>query len=124
MNIGETLEARQPEDFAAWLAANTGQKQEIWLIIYKKASGKQTVTYQQLVEVALCYGWIDSIMKSIDVEKSAQRFSPRRKRSNWTATNKAIARRLIAEGRMTEAGRAALPDDLRQALKSDQLLEP
>jgi uncharacterized protein YdeI (YjbR/CyaY-like superfamily) len=124
MNIGETLEARRPEDFAAWLAANANQKQEIWLIIYKKASGKQTVTYQQLVEVALCYGWIDSIMKSIDVEKSAQRFSPRRKRSNWTATNKAIARRLIAEGRMTEAGRAALPDDLRQALKSDRLLEP
>jgi uncharacterized protein YdeI (YjbR/CyaY-like superfamily) len=124
MNIGETLEARQPEDFAAWLAANADQKQEIWLIIYKKASGKQTVTYQQLVEVALCYGWIDSIMKSIDVEKSAQRFSPRRKRSNWTATNKVIARRLIAEGRMTEAGRAALPDDLRQALKSDQLLDP
>jgi uncharacterized protein YdeI (YjbR/CyaY-like superfamily) len=81
-------------------------------MIYKKGSGKQTVTYEQLVETALCYGWIDGVMKGVDAEKYAQRFSPRRKRSNWTPANRAIARRLIAEGRMTEAGRVALPDDI------------
>ena len=111
MNIGETLDARTPEDFFAWLAANGRSKKEIWVIIYKKNSGKQSVTYQQLVDVALCHGWIDGLAKSIDAERYAQRFSPRRKNSNWTETNKAIARRLIAEGRMTEAGRAALPED-------------
>ena len=112
MEIGETLDARSAQDFADWLAANGETHTEIWAIIYKKASGKQTVTYQQLVETALCYGWIDGLMKGIDGEKYAQRFSPRRKRSSWTAANRAIARRLIAEGRMTAAGRAVLPNDI------------
>jgi uncharacterized protein YdeI (YjbR/CyaY-like superfamily) len=112
MEIGETLDARRPEDFSAWLAANGRSKKEIWVVIYKKNSGKRTVTYEQLVEVALCHGWIDGLMKSMDAERYAQRFSPRRKNSNWTETNKAIARRLIAEGRMTEAGRAVLPEDI------------
>ena len=62
--------------------------------------------------MALCYGWIDGLTKSVDAEKRAQRFSPRRKKSNWTEKNKAIARRMIAEGRMSEAGRAALPEDV------------
>jgi uncharacterized protein YdeI (YjbR/CyaY-like superfamily) len=112
MEIGETLDTRAPEDFADWLAANGQGAKEIWVIIYKKGSGKQTVTYEQLVETALCYGWIDGIMKGMDAERYAQRFSPRRKRSNWTEANKAIARRLLAEGRMTEAGRGVLPSDV------------
>jgi uncharacterized protein YdeI (YjbR/CyaY-like superfamily) len=111
MEIGERLAVASPEDFATWLAGHGTEAREIWVLIYKKASGKQTVTYRELVEVALCHGWIDGIQKSVDAEQSAQRFSPRRKRSHWTDTNRAIARRLIAEGRMTDAGRAALPDD-------------
>ncbi|HEU5104106.1 MAG TPA: hypothetical protein VFU22_34050 [Roseiflexaceae bacterium] len=112
MEIGETLDVRTPEDLAHWLAAYGQAAKEIWVIIYKKGSGKQTVTYEQLVETALCYGWIDGVMKGMDAERYAQRFSPRRKRSNWTASNKAIAQRLLAEGRMTEAGRAVLPSDI------------
>ena len=112
IQIGETLEVHSPDDFAAWLAAHGTAAREIWPIIYKKASGKQTVTYPQLVEVALCYGWIDGVEKSLDAERYVLRFSPRRRKSHWTETNKALARRLIAEGRMTEAGRAALPADL------------
>ena len=109
MIIGETLDARSPQEFADWLATHGQTDSEIWVLIYKKGSGKQTVTYDQLVETALCYGWIDGVMKGVDGEKYAQRFSPRRKRSSWTAANRAIARRLIAEGRMTEAGQAVLP---------------
>ena|SRR5690242_15248398 len=112
MEIGETLEASSAQDFAAWLAASAGAKREIWVIIYKKASGKQTVTYEQLVETALCYGWIDGLAKGIDADKYAQRFSPRRPKSHWTETNRALARRLIAEERMTPHGRAVLPPDL------------
>jgi uncharacterized protein YdeI (YjbR/CyaY-like superfamily) len=112
MQIGETLDARTPEDFADWLAANGQGAKEIWVIIYKKGSGKQSVTYEQLVETALCHGWIDGIMKGLDAERYAQRFSPRRKKSNWTEANKAIARRMLAEGRMTDAGRAVLPIDI------------
>ncbi len=111
MQIGETIEPRSAQDFADWLAANGQSRKEIWALIYKKGSGKQRVTYEQLVEVALCYGWIDGLTKSVDAEKYAQRYSPRRKRSHWTEANLAIARRLIAEGRMSEAGLAALPEE-------------
>lgn len=110
MQIGETFEPRSAQDFADWLATNGQSHAAIWAVLYKKASGKQTVSYEQLVEVALCYGWIDGVMKGMDAERYAQRFTPRRKRSSWTPTNLAIARRLIAEGRMTAAGRAALPE--------------
>ena len=109
---GETLEVHDPQDLTAWFAAHGQEAREIWAIIYKKASGKQTVTYPQLVEVALCYGWIDVQNKTVDAERYAIRFRPRRPRSHWTETNRALARRLLAEGRMTEAGRAVLPPDL------------
>ena len=112
MEIGETLTAASLAEFIAWLEANHQTKKEIWLVIYKKASGKTGISYDEAVEAALCFGWIDSIMKSMDAEKRAQRFSPRRKGGNWTQANLAKARRLIAEGKMTAAGRAALPDDL------------
>ena len=112
MDIGETLEARNADDFAEWLAAHGQDKSEIWVVLYNKASGKQTVTYPELVEVGVAYGWIDSMNKGMDEEKYAQRFSPRRERSNWTDGNKAIARRLIQEGRMTAGGKATLPEDL------------
>ncbi|MFN8538219.1 MAG: hypothetical protein U0232_12175 [Thermomicrobiales bacterium] len=113
MEIGEQLAVAHPDDFSAWLTAHGAEKREIWVLIYKKTSGKQTVTYEQLVEVALCHGWIDGLMKPLDTEKYAQRFTPRRKRSNWTAANRAIASRLIAEHRMTPVGRAALPEDMQ-----------
>jgi uncharacterized protein YdeI (YjbR/CyaY-like superfamily) len=110
MQIGETITPSTPQDFADWLAARGADAREIWVMLYKKASGKQTVTYEQLVEEALCYGWIDGFMKGIDTERYVQRFTPRRKKSNWTATNIEIAKRLIEEGRMTEAGLQAMPE--------------
>lgn len=112
MDIGETLSAHSPADFRHWLSSHHGTKKEIWLLIYKKASGKAGISYDEAVDEALCFGWIDGIMKSMDAEKYAQRFCPRRKNGNWTAANRAKARRLIAEGRMTEAGTSALPQDL------------
>lgn len=118
MDIGTQLEARNPADFAAWLAAHDATEREVWLLIYKKASGKRTVTHEELVEVALCHGWIDGLRKSLDAERYAQRFTPRRKRSHWTETNRQLARRLAAEGRLAAAGRAALPEDLRAAIEA------
>ncbi|HEX9988034.1 MAG TPA: hypothetical protein VGE45_06085 [Chloroflexia bacterium] len=111
MEIGERLEVSTTEDLAIWLEAHGETAREIWAIIYKKASGKQTVTYRQLVEVAICYGWIDVLEKTVDGERYALRFMPRRKKSHWTEGNIEIARRMISEGRMKDAGRAALPDD-------------
>ena len=111
MDIGETFSAASPADFRRWLEANHASKKDIWLVIYKKASGKTGIRYDEAVDEALCFGWIDVIMKSIDTEKYAQRFCPRRKGGNWTEANRAKARALIAAGRMTEAGMAALPPD-------------
>ena len=116
--FGETLDVHDPQDFADWLESRGAEAREIWPVIYKKSSGKQTVTYPQLVEVAIRYGWIDVLEKTVDQERYAVRFMPRRKKSNWTETNRAIARRLLAEGRMTEAGVAVLPEDMHGAAGS------
>lgn len=113
MDIGETIYVTNRKDFRKWLEDNHKSKKEIWLIQYKKATKKPSLNYVEAVEEALCFGWIDGLEKRMDTERYALRFSPRRPKSNWTETNKERARRLIAEGKMTEAGRAALPSDLR-----------
>jgi uncharacterized protein YdeI (YjbR/CyaY-like superfamily) len=113
MEIGETLYVTTREDFRKWLEKNHKSKKEIWLIQYKKATRKPSLNYVDAVEEAICFGWIDGLEKSMDAERYALRFSPRRPQSNWTETNKERARRLIAEGKMTEPGLATLPPDLK-----------
>ena len=113
MDIGETLYVTTTAEFRRWLKANHKARTEIWLVQYKKATRKPSITLDQALDEAVCFGWIDSYMKGIDAEKYATRFSPRRPRSNWTQTNRDRARRLIAEGKMTQAGLAALPEDLK-----------
>jgi uncharacterized protein YdeI (YjbR/CyaY-like superfamily) len=112
MEIGETLYVKTGDDFRKWLEENHRSKKEIWLIQYKKAAKKPSINYVEAVEEAICFGWIDGLEKSMDAERYALRFSPRRPKSNWTETNKERAKRLITQGKMTEAGRATLPPDL------------
>src|SRR5207245_10631422 len=88
---------------------------EIWLIYFKKTSGKTGISYEESVEEALCFGWIDGTNKGIDQETYAGRFTPRRLKSHWSDSNRERVARLLREGRMTEAGLAALPAELRQA---------
>lgn len=113
MEIGETLYVTDRDGFRKWLIENHQKKKEIWLVQYKKSARKPSIKYVDAVEEALCFGWIDNIEKSIDAERYALRFSPRRPKSNWTNTNKDRARKMIAEGRMTPAGRATLPADVK-----------
>lgn len=113
MQIGETLYVTDRDDFRKWLIENHQTKKEIWLIQYKKATKKPSIDYVEAVEEAICFGWIDNIEKGMDSECFALRFSPRRPKSNWTNTNKDRARRMIAEGRMSPAGRAILPPDVK-----------
>jgi len=113
MEIGETLYVTNREDLRKWLLKNHQTKKEIWLIQYKKATKKPSINYVEAVEEAICFGWIDGLEKSMDAERYALRFSPRRPKSNWTNTNKDRARKMIAEGRMTKAGRATLPLDVK-----------
>lgn len=129
MKIGETLYAKTRVEWREWLADNHDKAKEIWLVYPAKTSDKIRIPYLHAVEEALCFGWIDGIEKKMDETASAQRFTPRRAKSNWTELNKERARRLIASGQMTEAGRAVLPDlsldafkiaeDIIAALKAD-----
>ncbi len=94
------------DDWRMWLAENHATAQEIWLIFYKKHTREPGLSYEEAVEEALCFGWIDGILKRIDDRKHTIRFSPRRKNSIWSQQNKKRVRKLIEEGRMTEAGLA------------------
>ena len=95
------------EDSAAfwqWLERNHATEPELWLKIYKKSSGQKTITWEEAVIEALCWGWIDGVKKSFDDQAYLQRFTPRRDGSNWSKRNREHVERLIAKGRMQEPG--------------------
>ena len=109
MDIGETVTFRSRDGWRRWLATHHDDKKEVWLVYYKKSSGKIGVSYDESVEEALAYGWIDGLTKSINEISYACRFTPRKPKSNWSASNIARVKKLIAEGRMAEPGLATLP---------------
>jgi uncharacterized protein YdeI (YjbR/CyaY-like superfamily) len=137
MRIGKTFYAPSRREWRRWLARNHDRAAEIWLVYYKKGSGKPRIPYNHAVEEALCYGWIDSILKPIDGKRYAQRFSPRRSTSRLSPMNRERVRRLIAAKRMTRHGLARIahvfdhrkdtrktpawrvPADILRALKRD-----
>jgi uncharacterized protein YdeI (YjbR/CyaY-like superfamily) len=104
VKLGKTLYVKNRRAWRAWLATYHWTAPEIWLVYYKKKSGKPRIPYNHAVEEALCYGWIDSILKPIDADRYAQRFSPRRPTSRLSEMNRERVRRLITSGRMTRAG--------------------
>lgn len=115
MEIGETLYVTTRQEFRQWLRKHHAAKKEIWLVQYKKATHKPSINYVEAVEEAICFGWIDGFEKSMDAERYVTRFTPRRPKSNWTETNRERARQMIASGKMTKSGLAALPADFRGA---------
>lgn len=114
MEIGETLLVSTRDEWREWLAQHHNDYKEIWLIYYKKTSGKTGISYDESVEEALCFGWIDGAFKGIDQETFAGRFTPRRAKSPWAESNRERVKRLLRDGLMDEAGLAVLPKDLRQ----------
>jgi len=98
---------RTPEAFRRWLAKHGASHTELWVGFNKKSSGLGGMTYQEAVDEALCHGWIDGIIKSIDADRYMHRFTPRKATSHWSAVNIAKVGRLDQEGRMTAAGRSA-----------------
>ena len=107
-----TFYAKDRKAWRDWLTKNHEKRDEIWLLKYKKATEIPTITYEESVEEALCFGWIDSQQKPNDHESSLQRFTPRRPKSNWSASNRLRVKRLMAQGQMFQAGLDALPEDL------------
>jgi uncharacterized protein YdeI (YjbR/CyaY-like superfamily) len=134
------ITARDQVEWAAWLDTNHETEPEVWLVYWKKASGKESIAWAEAVEVALKYGWIDGVIRTIDEHRYAQRWTPRRPRSKWSLVNKEIVLRHIANGELRPMGLAAVeaakacgewdraytvqpptpvPDDLKARLKAN-----
>jgi uncharacterized protein YdeI (YjbR/CyaY-like superfamily) len=130
MEITETLHADNRATWRAWLKKNYRTKKQIWLIYYRKSSGKPRIAYNDAVEEALCFGWIDSNVKTLDEERFAQRFSPRKPKAAYSPANRERLRKLIADGKvakevlagleMQPAGRFVVPKDIAEAIKQNK----
>ena len=96
-----------PAELRAWLEEHHADRDEVYIGFYKKATGRQGLSWADAVDEALCFGWIDSRGNRIDEERHMVRFTPRRKGSNWSERNAARVAALEADGRMAPAGRAA-----------------
>ena len=90
--------------FEAWLRANHASQDEVWIRIHKKASQLASISPKEAIDVALCWGWIDAVRKSLNPTSYLQRYTPRTRKSTWSQVNVANVARLIEEGRMTEHG--------------------
>jgi uncharacterized protein YdeI (YjbR/CyaY-like superfamily) len=100
--------AATPAEFREWLAKHHDTEPGVWLHMHKKASGKQSIVWGEAVDEALCFGWIDSISRSIDEFTYRQYFAPRKPNGTWSKINKEKVKTLIADGRMTDAGLAVI----------------
>jgi uncharacterized protein YdeI (YjbR/CyaY-like superfamily) len=112
MRMPKTLYVAERAEWRLWLERHHATEKEVWLIYYKKGSGRPRIPYDHAVEEAICFGWIDSIVKRIDEEKYSQKFTPRTNTASWSALNKRRVSRLLKEGRMTEAGLAKCDFDV------------
>jgi len=138
--IIETLDVDGAAGWRSWLRKNHHVKEGVWLVFYKKDSGHPTISYDEAVDEALAYGWIDSVIKKIDEKRFARKFTPRRPGSIWSKYNLARVRKLNADGRITKWGldvyakrtgetsllekfaskKASVPKDLEAALKKNR----
>jgi uncharacterized protein YdeI (YjbR/CyaY-like superfamily) len=114
-------------EWRAWLEANHTRTQGVWLVSYKKATGKPRVEYEEAVEEALCFGWIDSKANTLDDERSMLWMAPRKPRTGWSKPNKERVERLLAAGLLAPAGlakiEAAKQDGSWNALDAVEALE-
>ena len=138
LTVNNALFFKNRDKWRSWLEKNHRTFDEVWLIHYKKTSGKKNLNHFDAVEEALCFGWIDSKLKKIDEDRYILRYSPRKSKSVWSKINKETAEEMIIQGKMTQAGfdrieeakkhglwntaytnlmKERLPSDLKTALK-------
>jgi len=137
--LSKTLLMAKRDQWRAWLAKNHKTEKKVWLIYFKKHARKASIAYEDSVEEALCFGWIDSLIRRLDDDQYARLFTPRIDHKNWSEMNKKRIAKLIQEGRMTAAGLAkasyliednhaaakkgrslTVPDYMRQALLANK----
>ena len=106
METADSIYLATRQEWRDWLARNHDKESVIWLIYYKKHTGKPSLPYNDAVEEALCFGWIDSLVKRLDKERYMQKFTPRKPKSTWSNANVTRVKNLIREGKMTKKGLA------------------
>jgi len=110
------LHFSEREAWRAWLDEHHEAEREVWLIFYKAHTGISSICYEAAVEEALCFGWIDSIIKRLDEDRYLRKFTPRANTGHWSAINLKRTRHLIKNGRMTRAGLAKLQSGVQPSV--------
>jgi uncharacterized protein YdeI (YjbR/CyaY-like superfamily) len=136
-SVPQLLHVRSAKAWRSWLQRNHGRRDHVWLVFHKRHTGRPSVEYEDSVLEALCYGWVDSLVRRIDEERFARKFTPRKPDSNWSASNLKRYAKVAAESRLTPAGRAVgpkkgtraivppakrrgpMPSDIRAGLRAD-----
>jgi uncharacterized protein YdeI (YjbR/CyaY-like superfamily) len=114
--VGTTLVVETAGAWRAWLEGHHATTAEIWLVSFRRSSGRRSLGHSAAREEALCYGWIDGPSAAIDSNSFATRWAPRSSKQRWSGLDQARAQRLVETGRMTRAGLAAMPPRLRAEL--------
>lgn len=114
MEVTQTLYVSNPKEWREWLEVHYKTESEIWLVYYKKHTGKPRIAYNDAVEQALCFGWIDSTVRSLDEKRTVQRFSPRQPKSGYSQANIERLRHLVAQGKVVDEVVVSLRDLLEQ----------
>ncbi len=120
MDIGKTLYVGNSKEWHDWLEANFDTEKEIWLIYPSRGSGKTRIPYNDAVEEALSFGWIDSTVKRVDEHSTAQRFSPRKPGSGYSQSNRERLARLVEEGRV----HPSILESVENVLKEEFIFPP
>jgi uncharacterized protein YdeI (YjbR/CyaY-like superfamily) len=130
MEITKTLHITNRKDWRKWLREHYKTEKDIWLVYYKKETGKPRIAYNDAVEEALCFGWIDSTYKTLDDKRTAQRFSPRKPKSPYSPANKERLRKLLKQRKVIKEVRESfgnilkekfeIPEDILTAIKANE----
>ncbi|MBZ5497157.1 MAG: YdeI/OmpD-associated family protein [Acidobacteriia bacterium] len=107
----KTLDVRSCEEWRKWLAEHHDLESEVWLVFHKRETGQPSIAYDDAVDEALCFGWIDSLIKRLDEGRYARKFTPRKPDSRWSTANRKRYAQLKASGRLMPAGLNRAPTD-------------
>jgi uncharacterized protein YdeI (YjbR/CyaY-like superfamily) len=105
------FDARTPEEWRMWLADHHQSESEVWLVFHKRHTGQASIGYEDAVDEALCFGWIDSLVRRLDDSRYARKFTPRKADSRWSSANRHRYEELKSSGRLTTAGANRPPTD-------------
>ncbi len=119
MKISQTFISSERDAWRRWLAENGSREKEVWLVFFKKESGRPSIDYEDAVEEALCFGWVDSIIQKIDEVSYARKFTRRSNAQKWSASNLRRTQKMIAAGKMTEAGLAVIDPEILKLSPAD-----